>query len=417
MSEVKRQFETITSNGVLWINIQKPTFADINALGQKYPFHRLNLEDCLSKIQIPKIDRYESHIFAILHFPTPDKEKGFLFSQLAIFMGSDYLVTIHQGDLKALQELFNMCKSDEKQKQAIMGRSSGYLLHKIIDTLVDDLLHILMKVVGNIDDIEDSVFDEQISIPRQISLLRREITTLRRMVIPLRRTVADLSKDVQRFSREDLAPYFKDVQDHIEKIYEALEEAKETVEIYKDTDYMLSQEKTNKILGVLTIVFTLSIPRSHRKDIRSFGRGKRNSRDLQGHGLYAQPRKNQQNIGCANNSVHAIDPSYRHWHILRYEHQSARRFRNGVLDSTRTLHFFGICFGSFIDFCPTYDTILQKAWMVRIIQVTAALLMDAERLSSNLFFRSQTLFSMSLSCQVSNLSSNNLQLFLHSGVF
>jgi magnesium transporter len=50
------------------------------------------------------------------------------------------------------------------------------------------------------------------------------------------------------------------VQDHIEKVYEALEEAKETVEIYKDTDYMLSQEKTNKILGVLTIVFTLSIP-------------------------------------------------------------------------------------------------------------------------------------------------------------
>ncbi len=117
-----------------------------------------------------------------------------------------------------------------------------------------------MKVVGNIDDIEDSVFDEQISIPRQISLLRREITTLRRIVIPLRRTVVDLSKDVQRFSREDLAPYFKDVQDHIEKVYEALEEAKETVEIYKDTDYMLSQEKTNKILGVLTIVFTLSIP-------------------------------------------------------------------------------------------------------------------------------------------------------------
>jgi magnesium transporter len=43
-------------------------------------------------------------------------------------------------------------------------------------------------------------------------------------------------------------------------VYEALEEAKETVEIYKDMDYMLSQEKTNKILAVLTIVFTLCIP-------------------------------------------------------------------------------------------------------------------------------------------------------------
>lgn len=260
MSDSERRLETISSNGVLWTNIQKPTYSDMTVLGQKYPFHRLNLEDCLSKIQIPKIDRYQDHTFVILHFPTPDKEKGFLFSQLAIFIGTDYLVTIHHGDLKPLEELFAMCKIDERQRQVIMGKSAGYLLHKIIDTLVDDLLHILMKVVGNIDDIEDSVFDERISIPRQISLLRREITTLRRIVIPLRRTVVDLSKDVQRFSREDLAVYFKDVQDHIEKVYEALEEAKETVEIYKDTDFMLSNEKTNKILAVLTIVFTLSIP-------------------------------------------------------------------------------------------------------------------------------------------------------------
>jgi len=258
MSE--KQFESISNNGMLWINIQKPTYSEMNVLGQKYPFHKLNLEDCLSKIQIPKIDRYQDYIFAILHFPTPDKEKGFLFSQLAVFMGADYLVTIHHGELKPLEELFSMCKNDERQRQVIMGKSSGYLLHKIIDTLVDDLLHILMKVVGNIDDIEDSVFDERISIPRQISLLRREITTLRRIVIPLRRTVIDLSKDVQRFSKEDLTPYLKDVQDHIEKVFEALEEAKETVEIYKDTDFMLSQEKTNKILAVLTIVFTLSIP-------------------------------------------------------------------------------------------------------------------------------------------------------------
>lgn len=234
--------------------------SDMTALGQNYPFHRLNLEDCLSKIQIPKIDRYEDHIFVILHFPTPDKEKGFLFKQLAIFMGSDYLVTIHHGNLKPLEELFYACKNDEKYRNMIMGKSTGFLLHKIIDVLVDDLLHILMKVVGNIDDIEDSVFDERISIPRQISLLRREITTLRRIIIPLRRTVVDLTKDVQRFSKEDLALYFKDVQDHIEKIFEALEEARETVEIYKDTDFMLSQEKTNKILAVLTIVFTLSIP-------------------------------------------------------------------------------------------------------------------------------------------------------------
>lgn len=254
------RIESISNNGVVWINIQRPSRSDMDGLGQKYPFHRLNLEDCLSKIQIPKVDRHEDHLFIILHFPTTDKEKGFVFSQLAVFLGTDYVITVHQGDLKPLLELFQLCKADEKMRQNTMGKSAGYLLHKIIDNLVDDLLHILMKVVGNIDDIEDSVFDEKISIPRQISLLRREITTLRRIVIPLRRTVVDLTKEIQRFSKEDVTPYFGDIKDHIEKVLETLEEAKETVEIYKDTDFMLSQEKTNKILAVLTIVFTLSIP-------------------------------------------------------------------------------------------------------------------------------------------------------------
>jgi magnesium transporter len=260
MSDIDRRFESITNNGLTWMDLKRPTPADMNALGQKYPFQKLNLEDCLSKIQIPKIDKYKDHIFVILHFPTPDKEKGYLFSQLAMFIGKDYLVSIHQGDLCPLEDLFSACKKDEGQRQMIMNKSSGYLLYKIIDSMVDHLLHILMKLVGNIDDVEDSVFDERISIPRQLSLLRREITTLRRIVIPLRRIVLELAKDVQRFTNEDLAPYFRDVQDHIEKVYETLEEARETVEIYKDTDFMLSTEKTNKILAVLTIIFTLSIP-------------------------------------------------------------------------------------------------------------------------------------------------------------
>ena len=51
--------------------------------------------------------------------------------------------------------------------------------------MVDDLLHVLMKLEGNLDDIEDLVFDEKVAVARDISLLRREITTLRRVVVPL----------------------------------------------------------------------------------------------------------------------------------------------------------------------------------------------------------------------------------------
>ncbi|MDQ6863508.1 MAG: hypothetical protein M3044_06765 [Thermoproteota archaeon] len=59
-----------------------------------------------------------------------------------------------------------------------------------------------------------------------------------------------------KFAEEDLTPYLADVEDHIEKIFEELEESKEIMDIYKDTDFMLSTEKSNKILAILTIIST-----------------------------------------------------------------------------------------------------------------------------------------------------------------
>jgi magnesium transporter len=67
-------------------------------------------------------------------------------------------------------------------------------------------------------------------------------------------------KDIKQFSDEDLTMYYDDVNDHIDKAIETIEESKETIEIYKDTDFMHATDRSNKILAVLTIIFTLSMP-------------------------------------------------------------------------------------------------------------------------------------------------------------
>ena len=259
--------ESLVSRGLEWIYIEQPTREKMDLVSKKYSLHELNIEDCLSKNQLPKIDRYDDHVFIILQFPTTQKEKTSpRFSQLSLFIGKNFLISIHHGDLKPLSELFQASKMDSgKNKLSIMGNSPGYLLHSILDALVDDLLHILMKVIGNLDDIEDAVFDDKVAIAKEISMLRREITTLRRIVVPLKRIMLEIiSRDVRKFStdleEEDLISYFNDINDHVSKVLEALDESKETIEIYKDTDHMLSSEKTNKILSFLTILFTLSIP-------------------------------------------------------------------------------------------------------------------------------------------------------------
>ena len=263
---VEKKIENIQGNEFAWIDLQHPDREDVEKLAAKYNFNELNIEDCMTKFELPKLDSYDDHFFVILHFPPLAQKIGISKnSQLSIFIGKNFLVTVHQGDLKPLVELVNTCKSDLDQeiKNRLLGESSGDLLHEIIDALVDDLLHTSRKIIANLDEMEDNVFDESKPVARSIALLRREINRLRRISVPLKKFVLEIAKNVKRFSDnsdDELSLYFDDVIDHIDKVIETLEESRETMEIYKDTDFVLSNEKTNKVLAVLTMIFTLAIP-------------------------------------------------------------------------------------------------------------------------------------------------------------
>jgi len=261
-----RKMERIQGEKFTWLDLQNPDRGHMEQLAKDYNLNALNVEDCLTKFELPKLDSYDDHFFVILHFPPLSQKIGISKnSQLSIFVGKDFLITVHQGDLKPLVELAELCSSnsDQERKKRLLEKSPGYLLHEIIDVLVDDLLHTSRKIIANLDEMEDRVFDERKSVARSISLLRREINRLRRIANPLKKFVLEIAKNIERNSDRDLKDltlYFDDVIDHIDKVIETLEESRETMEIYKDTDFMLSTEKTNKVLGVLTIIFTLAIP-------------------------------------------------------------------------------------------------------------------------------------------------------------
>ena len=263
---IESKIETNRGEKFVWIDLQNPDRNDVEKLAEKYNFNELNIEDCMTKFELPKLDSYDNHFFVILHFPPLSQKVGISKnSQLSIFLGKDFIVTVHQGDLKPLVELVNICKtdSDEQRKNRLLGESPGVLLHEIIDVLVDDLLHTSRKIIANLDEIEDRVFDETKPVARSIALLRREINRLRRIANLLKKFVLEIAKNIKRFSEtedHELTLYFDDVIDHIDKVIETLEESRETMEIYKDTDFVLSTEKTNKVLAVLTIIFTLAIP-------------------------------------------------------------------------------------------------------------------------------------------------------------
>ena len=52
-----------------WLNVERPTRRELDYLAQEFHFHPLDLDDCLSRIQRPKIDEYEEYLFIVFHFP------------------------------------------------------------------------------------------------------------------------------------------------------------------------------------------------------------------------------------------------------------------------------------------------------------------------------------------------------------
>lgn len=259
--EKKGRIETVAHNGITWVDVQDPTRKEADMLGRDYSFHPLNLADCISESHLSKIDQHDDYLFVLLHLPLYRGEKRQIASsQVSVFLGRNYIVSLHDGDCKPLTDMFQRAKVDPTFRQTHMAKSSAYLLYQILYRLADELFPMLDSLMKKLDEIEDWVFDEKISVVRELSHLRREIADLRRIVFPLRRLVGELPAKAQQYAVHDLAPYFGDVKDHVEKTWETLEEAKETVEIYKDTDFILSAEKANTILAVLTILFTLTIP-------------------------------------------------------------------------------------------------------------------------------------------------------------
>lgn len=259
--EPKLNVETVTWGDLTWVNIEKPTQKETEYLAQHYPFHALDLDDTLSRIQRPKIDEYEDYVFIVLHFPVWHRETQIATAtQVSIFVGKDYVVTLHSGELRLLRELFQNCKSSDTARQENMSQGSSFLAYRVIDVLVDRCFTILDRILGWTDAVENAVFDENVEAAIELANLRRDVIAQRRIIWPLRSVIGELEAKLHRFATVDLEVYFGDVMDHLNKIWDTLDEVKEIIEVFKDTDFILSTDRLNRVMRILTVFSTILMP-------------------------------------------------------------------------------------------------------------------------------------------------------------
>jgi magnesium transporter len=243
---------------IIWVDIENPNRDIMQFLMDDFKFHPLDIEDCLSVIERPKLDEYDDYMFLVMHIPFFIKQTRKLVPfTVNIFIGRNFLVTVHHGLCKPIQNTW----ASIIEKHDTLPLGSGYLLHRVIDALIDYSFPILNKIYRNIQSVEDQIFKKVSNKNvRDILRIRTNILTFRNIIFPQRKLLKTLEIKDMEFLIDELEVYFSDLVDHIEKIWDTLENYKELIEGIHDAHQSLLSNKINDIMRILTIFSVVILP-------------------------------------------------------------------------------------------------------------------------------------------------------------
>jgi len=246
-------------NNLQWVDIKNPNRKELTEHLAAYQFHPLHLDACILRGQLDRVETEEKYLFILIHPPYFKKESGrIVASKVCLFIGKNYVITIHESS-PALSELFDLCANDEYERELLFKKSSSFLGYSILKALFKNTASYRKEVLEELDAIDDLVFDIRVSGAHKISQLRQKIVKLKRITGSFKRILQELAIDKSPQTL-DMTRYYKNLTNEANNLWDTLEEATDTIEIYKDADITVSTEKTNQILTLLTLVFTLTIP-------------------------------------------------------------------------------------------------------------------------------------------------------------
>lgn len=245
-----------------WVDVSQPSDQVFAALEHEYHLHPVHLAESVQHVQHIRVEREPHYLSFVLQMPyyQPTTDR-IVTSQVGVFLGKDFLVTIHDGGASpVVDKLFSDCLSQPDTQRECFKHGTAYLLYTLISHMLGDIFDMTEAVSNELDSIEDIVFSNTGSDAQRIGRIRQKIVKLERIIGPKRFVLEDLAQQVEGFSETSVAKYYSSTVKSITKLWEVVEEARETVEIYKDADFITSTEQTNKTLAILTLVFTLTIP-------------------------------------------------------------------------------------------------------------------------------------------------------------
>lgn len=250
---------------LLWldITIENNEFSneEIALLSGIFKFHELSIEDCLFPQYHPKVEEFDEYVFAAVHGikvkvnDLSDFDNALY--ELDLFIGKDFIVTVHSGELLVIDNLFEKAKL----KPQVELKTLENLLYTIFQKLVAGFEFTMDKLSDKFDGLEDRVLENpSAELMAEIFNLKKILLNLRKITEPQRNVYTYFTRETTGFISRKYTAYFRDIFFQYDRLNQSISSLNQMISSILEMYVSGATLKLNEIIKFLTIIATVLLP-------------------------------------------------------------------------------------------------------------------------------------------------------------
>lgn len=228
----------------VWIGLLDPTEAELLQLQENYNLHPLAVEDALKAHQLPKVEVFGDQLFVVARTAHLDSDR-IVYGETAMFVSENFVISVRHGSARAHTELRRTLEAAPD----LLRNGVDYVLHGIIDFIVDGYIPIAEAIEDEVLDTEQRMLDSFIDHEeiRHLFKLRRELIHFQRILGPMSEMCKWLTHLDHPALDPEVRPYFNDVYDHVRRVEARIASLREVLLSVFEASNLLEQQRQGTI--------------------------------------------------------------------------------------------------------------------------------------------------------------------------
>ncbi|KKU76992.1 MAG: Mg2 transporter protein CorA family protein [Parcubacteria group bacterium GW2011_GWA2_47_8b] len=246
---------------VAWIDILKPTKADIDFVKKQHKFHPIILDELLHLSSRSRVDFYANYLFLTYHLPIYDKSlKTSRRAEIDFLITKDKVITIHYEDLEPLDTFMRSISNNINFKSQAL-QDSAHCTYFLIQEIIHFSMRQLRHIEDNIRNISQEIFKgKETQLLEKISYAKRDVLDFSIISAPQEILLSSLIETGTKFWGEETKIYLNDLAGDYSKVTQHVENYRATIEALETTNGQLLSAKTNNVMQRFTILAFLTFP-------------------------------------------------------------------------------------------------------------------------------------------------------------